>query len=426
MSGTKNIWMIEVYDMYLKVFISALLAAISSFTSFGLNVGIARALGLDFFAEFSFVMSLTTIISVFASIGLNQYLLLKAPILSVSELRNSFGKIFNTVTLTFIPFSIGIIFFLLIRGSELLTVFSVTGIAYLLTLLLMVQAIYISIKKIHIYQVFDKISRNFILITFILISILLPLTYDFSYFILFVFITYLFSVLSLLYKSKENFKIEPKYGFLEPKLVKAGAPLYLVFISVTLIGNLDIIILDVLSDSHGVAVFSASQKIALLAGFIVNAVANVLIPYFVKANDNCEADTMDKHIRTSTKLGFYSILAFFIFCIFFGEFLLGIFGSIYSEGYFILLLLIGNSLLSSMYGQTLTLMKVKNDGKLLAKYILISLLIKISLIPLLFNYYGVMGVVISSIACTFIWNQLSYLYLKRKYGIDTFIYKWKR
>jgi len=411
--------------MFIKVFLSAFLAALTALTSFGLNISIARVSGVDFFANFSFIISLSTIISVFAALGLNQFLLLRAPVQSKNELKEDISKVFNTLFIIFIPFTIGITIFLYLRGDDALTIIAVVAISFALTLLLMFQSIYISLKKIHSYQIYDKVIRNIFIILFIFLSSYYISSYSFSYFIIFVSFSYFLSLLILFLKLKGIVCINLKAGRLKFNQVREFTPLYLVFISVTLIGNLDIIILEYLSDNQGVAIFSASQKVALLAGFIVNAIANVLLPYFVKSDHNGDKDSMDKKIRVSTNLGFYSILIFLLVCYLFGDLLLGVFGDIYTAGYNLLLALVVNSLISAMYGQTLTLMKVKKEGKLLARYIIISLSIKLLCIPILFEYYGVLGVVFSSVICTVIWNHASYLYLKRKHGVDTFIFKWK-
>jgi O-antigen/teichoic acid export membrane protein len=407
--------------LYYKIVFSAFLAGLSALVSFGLNVQIARIFGSDVFADFSYYISIVTILAVFSSVGMNQYLLLKLPIMNEGEIEKLNAEVDSTLVLICLPVLSLLSFFLYFKGENLITIISIVGISFFSSLFLIKQSVYIALKRVFVFQFCDKIARNsLLLVLFFFASNYIK---SFSVFIFFVFIGHIISFLLIQYNLASYSKFRVSKSLLSYSDVKSTYPLYLVLLSVTLMGNLDIIIVDFLSTSQEVAVFSASQKVALLAGFLVNAIANILVPYFVKASEEKQDAVLNRQVRFSSLFGFISIFIFLIIISFTGEYVLSVFGVSYIAGFPILLVLVINALLSAIYGQTLTLMKVKKEGLKLSKYIIFALIIKLLLTFNFYKYFDVIGIAYSSTLCIFIWNHLSYRLLKKKYNINTFVFQ---
>ncbi|MNV84224.1 hypothetical protein D3C71_1780840 [compost metagenome] len=131
----------------------------------------------------------------------------------------------------------------------------------------------------------------------------------------------------------------------------------------------------------------------------------------------------DKDLKSSlmhaTSIGFFASLLFFVFVLIFGEFVLSIFGNEFKAGYNTLVILALSQLVSSFFGQSLTMMKVKGEIKTLSIFILIALLFKASLISYFYQMWGINGVAMSTLISVFVWNYLCFRYLNKNYSLDT-------
>lgn len=406
-------------NLYIRIVLSASVSVFAAAINFILNVYIARIFKEEVFASYSFYISLATIISVIVSLGINQYLLLNIPKINKEAISEISKKAYTSITLFFLPVIFITILYLYFRGESIVAMLSFVFISYIASILLLKQSIYTALKKIIVYQMCDKVFRNsFILIVLFIFSNELTFFYEL---IMVVAGGYFLSFLVMQFNLNKGERYNLSSDFFKFIDIKSLTPLYFVFLTTTLMSNVDILILDSITTESNVAVFSASQKIALLSGFFLNAIANILVPYFVKERENKQE--IGIKAKMSSQFGFASISVFFVAMCFLGEWVLSVFGEGYKAGYFIMLCLIMNIMLSALYGQTLTLMKVKNEGKYLAKLMIFSLAVKFIIVYPLFLYFGVFGVVISSSICTLIWNHLSYLKLKNKYSINTLVFQ---
>lgn len=400
-----------IYNSTLRLtLISAIISLLSSGLNFLLNVYIARTYSDDVFADYNYVISLYNILSVLFSFGLSQYLLINIPRVDTKEMIKIIGKI-NFISLFVSLFGYATISIFILDYDDFLTEILIVFIGVFFTFQLNRQSILFANEKVIVFQIIDKIIRLAMIL--FLINIIDYGNSDFNNLLLCVLGSYIFCQIfsGIGYKGLGLSKISISFN-LGKDVYKNSFNLYGAVLIVVLMSNIDILILKEIGTIEELALFIAAQKIALLAGVVLNALTNVITPKLARNNKD-----KANNIRVSTLIGFFTILIFLIFTIIFGDFALHIFGEKYISSDMILNLMVFNSLLSAFFGQSLTLMKTENESAKLTKYLFIAVIIKILISVLAYDYLGYYSVAFASLLSTLVWNVLCTKCLRSDHNI---------
>ncbi|MNG81300.1 Polysaccharide biosynthesis protein [compost metagenome] len=395
---------------------SAGISVIAAGASFITNIIVARFYGLEDYAYFSYVISLTSITSMISTLGLNQYLLLNLPGKNASIKSSIQQKACSTFYVSNILISIVLLCFLLSNGSSINESLFICMISILSSCFIFRQGVYFSEEKIILSQLIDRVVRALFLIM-LLISFKLFSIEESSFIVsLSIILSYLCASVIYLFLIKD---VRVFYfnssGLMEASEVKSSLMLCAVVISTTLLSNFDIIFLGFVKNSFDLSVYASSQKISLMGAIFLLSITNVVTPSLVKGKDK----DLKSSLMHATSIGFFASLLFFVFVLIFGEFVLSIFGNEFKAGYNTLVILALSQLVSSFFGQSLTMMKVKGEIKTLSIFILIALLFKASLISYFYQMWGINGVAMSTLISVFVWNYLCFRYLNKNYSLDT-------
>lgn len=399
-----------------KSIISAVISVIAAGASFITNIIVARMYGIEDYAYFSYVISLTSITSMISTLGLNQYLLLKLPGKNPAIKSSIQKKACNTFYVSNVVISIILLCFLLLNGSSIVEGLFICTISIFSSSFIFRQGVYFSEERIISSQLIDRVIRALFLIILLVLFKLLSINESTIIVSLSIILSYLFASVIYLFLIRDvNVFYFKQPGLMEASEVKSSLMLCAVVIATTLLSNFDIIFLGFVKNNIDLSVYASSQKISLMGAIFLLSITNVVTPSLVKSKDK----DLKSSLIHATSIGFLSSLLFFIFVLIFGEFVLSIFGSEFKTGYNTLVILALSQLVSAYFGQSLTMMKVKGDIKRLSIFILIALLFKALLISDFYQMWGINGVAISTLISVFVWNYLCFRYLNKNYGLDT-------
>lgn len=405
---------------------SSFLSVASAGLNFLINIYIARNFETTVFASYSYIFSLIAVLSMLTTFGTNQYLLLNIPKLSYAKKEILIAKV-NVFILIATVFISTALFFLLSDNDYSIQSKLFILVTYILaTFMLIRQAVLFAESKVVLSQLWDKCMR-------LVIFIVLLFTFGFfggaeifdSLDIVMggMFLSYLLAFLGLQFLYKKIFPVSfIKQVFLSKNEMKESLLLFGVVIGTTILSNIDVLFLGHFGSASDVAYYSAAQKISLVGGMFLISMTNIITPKLVKLNGGNNMD-FEKFSQMLTWGGFCSIMLFALLTFFWGDRLLRLFGHEFVNGHLTLILLVVASLVSSSFGQSLTVMKVKNESKKLALFIIFALLCKMLIMIPLYDLYGFNGVAASTIVAVLVWSVLCTFHLIRVHSINTTIFK---
>lgn len=277
-------------------------------------------------------------------------------------------------------------------------------------------------EKILSFQLWDKLIRLGLFFLFVYVAKSFYSNSDFFCVIFSFFLSYVLLYLTGYVRSSGlfiNTFVFPKF---DGGVITESFYLFIVLIVTTLMSNIDVVIIEKMGTTTEVALYSAAQKIALISGVFINSLTNVVMPKLVRSMSNKDKIGLGKNIKSSLRIGFAIIFAYFIFVILLGDKLLRVFGDNYSGSHNILILLVFSILTSAAFGQTLTLMRIKGESKLLIIFIFFALLLKFTLSIVFYKQLGTFGVSLFSCLAILFWNVMCYAHLNKKFKIKTAIW----
>lgn len=397
---------------------ASLISLLASGVNFLSNIMIARFYGEITYADFSFLFSLLTVISLLVTLGAGQLLLMKLPLLDHNSCRTLVGGINAFILVVTILISPILSLYLLNMGYSCFMVGCFVGSFVLLSTSHIRQSIYFSSERVIHFQLWDKLFKVLIFCFFIYVfSLYGASNLDYLMFALLLgsFLSGLFLVLDRKMLSLGLLKF---YGSFSLSDLKISIQLYSVLLITTLLTNIDILILKNIGNGAELAYFSAAQKLSLVGNIFLISITNIVTPLLVKAED-AQDNNFNLYTKYTTIIGFLSLLAFWAISCIFGKYALSLFGESFSEGFSTLVILVFSHLLSASFGQTLTVMKIKKEMRAILVYMLIAMFLKAITIYYLYINLGIVGVALSSVLVVGSWNILCYLHLKSKYKINT-------
>ncbi|MBR9728209.1 lipopolysaccharide biosynthesis protein [Shewanella intestini] len=396
-------------------------SGLSALSAFGVNIAISRLFGGELFGFYSYIVSFTALTSVISCFGFNQFILLRLPKIDLAEKGHWLSNVTRTFYITLAITSVIIVFYLSYIGfSFYLSIFIV-----LINTAVSISLIRISILISEGDAVFANAIEKLIRSIFFLLSLILfysTIGSDLSYYLLCIVLltSYVFVSFFSNKKINKNSKIYKVSigGVVEKKDLHVTIKLFSILLIVTLITNVDVIILERISDMKTVAYYSSAQKVSMLSSIVLLSVNNVVFPILVKSTGN----RVPIINNLATLIGFVSSLMFLLIVFYFGDLILGLFGEDYKHYNNLALLITFGYFLSSIFGQTLTMMKIKEEFLPLFIYLIIGLTIKLGFIYFYYENLGLEAIAYSTILCVLTWNFLCFLHLNKKYKLNTTIF----
>ena len=263
-----------------------------------------------------------------------------------------------------------------------------------------------------------------IFVTLVLLSLLLALNIEIT--VILVAIIYatsrLFVTLSIFLYWENIFPYKAKKIQKSIQLFKSSFPLFVASISTTIINNIDLIVLGILSTSKEVGIYSVAAQIAMIPRTILLVVNSALSPKISGLFGTEQIEALESLIqRTIRILVILSIGVLMVFLLG-GKFILSLWGNSFTDAYYVLVILgFGQAynLATGPTGVTLVMCELdqifRNNQMIMMTFSIIS--------SIVFTYFwGIVGIALAQALTIILNNSIQIVIIKFKLGSLNFFY----
>ena len=201
-------------------------------------------------------------------------------------------------------------------------------------------------------------------------------------------------------------------------LLKTSLPLYIVALANIVTTNIDVIMLGWLSNTKDIGLYTVAARLALLTSFFLQVINAAISPKIAALFEKGQIKEVEKMLQHITKgLGIVGIIPF-LFFLFFGKTLLGLWSKEFTSAYTILLLLSFGQFINIASGVNGSLLAMTGNEKILGKIKLVELCSILVLFYVMITLYGLLGAAISSMLIIIVFNVVKYIYVRKKLNIN--------
>jgi len=200
--------------------------------------------------------------------------------------------------------------------------------------------------------------------------------------------------------------------------LKVSVPLFLMSGMHIVLHQTDSIMIGLLLDTDRVGIYVIATRIASLVGFGLLAANSIVAPLIAELWSTDNHDELQRIVTLAVR----GIFVFTIICsstlVVFGEMVLGLFGEEFISGYMPLLLLILGQMINALAGPVGFLMTMTGHQKQAAVILGMSVLVNIVLNVILIPQMGVVGAAIATVTATLILNVSLLIFVMRNLKIN--------
>lgn len=284
-------------------------------------------------------------------------------------------------------------------------------------------SVFQALKKISLFILFQTVLLNLIFLVLLVIN----KYYEFTsqVFLLYVYaiaLNLLLSIvvflISFLLKKDSRHNLTSKIiGYKE--IINVSTPMLLSGSFALFMGWSDILMLSYFKTTTDVGIYSASLKIASIAGITLIAINSIATPKFVEHYTKRDFNGLSKVVRNSTKMIFFTTTPVLIVLVLFPKTILGLLGSSFTIASITLIILCFSRFINAISGSVGYIMQMTDQQKTYQNIIFIAFLINLVLNYFLIPVYSYTGAAIASSVAMIFWNLALVIIIKRKLGFWT-------
>lgn len=204
------------------------------------------------------------------------------------------------------------------------------------------------------------------------------------------------------------------------KILSISLPMLFTSMAVFLIGQTGVILLSRFMSEADVGYYAIAVKLATLTTFLFSAVESMAAPKFSELYYENKVDELFKVAKKSTKLIFFSTVPILVFLLAFGKPILSfVFGQEFSIAYNSMALLVIGQFINSISGSTGIFMNMTGNQKIFSFIMFITTIFNVTLNLKLIPIFGINGAAFAGMISLCIWNGITLVYMKSKYGKTT-------
>jgi len=162
------------------------------------------------------------------------------------------------------------------------------------------------------------------------------------------------------------------------------------------LGQTDIVMLGLIRDVEDVGLYAGSSRIALILGYVTMAIEMIQGPVIAKLYKTDEHKKLQKVLTDTVRIAFYVTLPVGILIVIFGENILQVFGSSFTEAYPVLVVLSLSRLVHVALGPGALVLSMTGSEKKVSKIVSLAALLNIVGNGLLIPRFGMEGAAIST------------------------------
>ncbi|SDR75291.1 Membrane protein involved in the export of O-antigen and teichoic acid [Formosa sp. Hel1_31_208] len=183
----------------------------------------------------------------------------------------------------------------------------------------------------------------------------------------------------------------------------------------------DKIILGVFETEVNIGVYDIVTKIAVVITFTYEAINSILAPKISNAFSANDMALLQKNVRFSVRMTFFTGLIIFIGILIFHGFVLEFLGEVYLSGVYALMVLCVGKVLISLFGPVSDILQMTGHQKVYSRIMFLTLIINLVLNYILIRTMGINGAAIATSLAFLLMFLLSYIYIRRELKINSFI-----
>ncbi|UOF88966.1 flippase [Fodinisporobacter ferrooxydans] len=180
------------------------------------------------------------------------------------------------------------------------------------------------------------------------------------------------------------------------QILALSAPMYLTSSMYVLMDWTDSLMIGIFGSAEDVGVYNLIAKLSILTCFATESINTFLVPKFSELFWGDKQADLQKMIRFSTKLGFWTSVPVILLTVLFAPYFLPLFGAKFTTGTTALILLCFGQLVNSLTGSVIPLLNMTGHQKKSKNILLVSTISNVILNPLLIPIFGMAGAALAT------------------------------
>lgn len=206
--------------------------------------------------------------------------------------------------------------------------------------------------------------------------------------------------------------------------IRAGLAIMLIATGTAMMERIDVLIIGTFLSAEDVAVYSVASRIALIGAMAINAINAAFGPPLSVAISARDGTTAGPLARRAAVMASVFLSIFWAILLVFGGTILLLFGESYTSGWTVLIILGLAQLLVATFGATGGIVVFAGAEKTVVKASLLALLLNLCLNLVLVPAIGAVGAAIGSLAALFVLQAQLALWCRRTLDHPTDLWSW--
>lgn len=200
------------------------------------------------------------------------------------------------------------------------------------------------------------------------------------------------------------------------QFLSTSTPMLLAQSITFVIGWTDQLMLGALIDAQTVGIYGAAFKYSTIAVIFLMAINGIAAPKFAEFHADNNLKGLQKTVKQSTKMIFWTTLPIVLIFCFFPKFFLGLTGAQFEAASLTLILLMLARFYSAVSGSVGNILQMTGHQKVVQNIMLFAAAINVILNLLLIPIYQMEGAAVASLVSVVFWNTAMVISVKKKFG----------
>ncbi len=415
--------------------INLVIKVLGTGASFLLQVGLARALSLEAYGSYTFIMAWVGVLSFIPNLGFTTSTMRFIPeYVQKKQYRELWGVVRTSIAVTFCLASAlsligGIIIYFVKEtdsgSSSFITYLLALGIFFLFSFMRLFQGIEKGKKRMFMahapFMLFRHVLIGLGVAAFWYFEKSVNVNQALAVVLLAMLLLVCWHFLALKKGLPQKcFAFPPVYKIKE--WLKVSFPLLISGAFFIILNQSSVIMLGIFSGKAEVGIFNVAYKVSGLVGFIFFAVNAISTPVTSELFYQNKAKELQKFAKQIAHLIFWPTLVISIGLIVFSTFVLHLFGEEYTAAKSLVFIMLGGQVIRAFFGPVGNYLNMTGNQNDSAKVIAIAAVLAIVLNPIGIYFWGVTGSAIVTAVITIFWSTWLFILVRKRIGINSTLF----
>jgi len=203
---------------------------------------------------------------------------------------------------------------------------------------------------------------------------------------------------------------------------RVSTPLLFVAGANMLLTQIDILMLGLFQTTDASGIYTIASRLAAMSIFATIALGSFGAPLVAELYAEKKLDDLARIIKTMARVAFACLVPAVIFFVFFGEWILALFGAEFVAAYFPLMVLMGGQALAACFGASAIVLTMTEHEDLAARVLVGSVVANVALNALLIPPFAMEGAAIATALTTALPVALMSFLAKKHVGINSTVF----